>query len=46
VVGGKNLAEGNVEFKQRAGGEMQLLAPEQAIESVIAKVRESCGGSR
>jgi len=46
VVGGKNLAEGNVEFKQRAGGEMQLLAPEQAIEAVIAKVRESCGGGR
>lgn len=46
VVGGKNLVDGKVEFKQRAGGEMQLITPEQAIESVIAKVRESCGGSR
>jgi len=46
VVGGKNLAEGKIEFKQRSGGEMLLLAPEQAIEMVVAKVRESCGGSR
>jgi prolyl-tRNA synthetase len=46
VVGGKNLIEGKVEFKQRSGGEMQLLTPEQAIEAVVAKVRESCGGCR
>ena len=46
VVGGKNLADGKVEFKQRSGGEMQLLVPEQAIEVVVAKVRESCGGCR
>jgi len=46
VVGGKNLAEGKVEFKQRAGGEMQLLAPEQAIETVIAQVKAACGGIR
>jgi prolyl-tRNA synthetase len=44
VVGGKNLADNKVEFKQRAGGEMQLLAPEQAIEAVIAAVRSVCGG--
>ncbi|MCE1226220.1 MAG: proline--tRNA ligase [Geobacteraceae bacterium] len=46
VVGGKNLAEGKVEFKQRAGGEMQLLVPEQAIETVIAQVKAACGGTR
>jgi len=46
VVGGKNLADGKVEFKQRAGGEMQLLAPDQAIESVIAAVHAACGGTR
>ncbi|MDK9717319.1 MAG: proline--tRNA ligase [Trichlorobacter sp.] len=46
VVGGKNLAEGKVEFKQRAGGEMQLLVPEQAIETVIAQVKAACGGNR
>ena len=46
VVGGKNLAEGKVEFKKRAGGEMQLLVPEQAIETVIAQVKAVCGGTR
>ena len=46
VVGGKNLAEGKVEFKKRAGGEMQLLLPEQAIETVIAQVKAVCGGTR
>ncbi|SKA08979.1 prolyl-tRNA synthetase [Trichlorobacter thiogenes] len=46
VVGGKNLAEGKVEFKQRVGGEMQLLVPEQAIETVIAQVKAACGGTR
>jgi prolyl-tRNA synthetase len=46
VVGGKNLAEGKVEFKQRAGGEMQLLVPEQAIETVLAQVKAACGGTR
>lgn len=46
VVGGKNLAEGKVEFKQRAGGEMQLLVPEQAIETVIVQVKAACGGTR
>jgi prolyl-tRNA synthetase len=46
VVGGKNLADGKVEFKLRAGGEMQLLAPDQAIETVITAVRAVCGGTR
>ncbi|MDD2500366.1 MAG: proline--tRNA ligase [Geobacter sp.] len=46
VVGGKNLAEGKVEFKQRSGGEMQLLTPEQAVEAVIAQVKAACGGTR
>lgn len=44
VVGGKNLADNKVEFKQRAGGEMQLLPPEQAVDEVIAAVRSACGG--
>ncbi len=46
VVGGKNLADGKVEYKLRAGGDMQLLVPEQAIENVIAAVRTACGGLR
>lgn len=46
VVGGKNLAEGKVEFKQRTSGDLQLLSPEEAIDSVIAQVRAVCGGSR
>lgn len=45
VVGGKNLADGNVEFKQRAAGEMQLLTPDQAIQTVISAVRTACGGN-
>jgi prolyl-tRNA synthetase len=46
VVGGKNLADGKVEYKLRAGGDMQLLVPEQAIENVIVAVRTACGGLR
>ncbi len=46
VVGGKNLAEGKVEFKERNGEEMQLLTPEEAIEKVIFIVRQACGGNR
>jgi len=46
VVGGKNLAEGKVEFKQRAGGEMRLLTPEEAIEQAISEVRRALGGGR
>ncbi len=46
VVGGKRLAEGKVEFKERNGEEMQLLTPEEAIEKVIFIVRKACGGNR
>jgi len=46
VVGGKNLAEGKVEFKRRAGGEMRLLTPEEAIEQVVSEVRRALGGGR
>ena len=46
VVGGKNLADGKVEFKQRAGGEMVLLTPVEAIARVLEAVRSACGGTR
>jgi prolyl-tRNA synthetase len=46
VVGGKNLAEGKVEYKHRAGGDVQLVAPDQAIDAVIQEVRAACGGAR
>lgn len=44
VVGGKNLADGNVEYKQRAGGEMELMTPDEAAARVIEAVRSACGG--
>ena len=46
VVGGKNLADGKVEYKQRAEGEMVLLTPEEAIDRVLEAVRTACGGAR
>jgi len=46
VVGGKNLADGKVEFKLRSGGEMELLTPDEAADQVIAAVRAACGGIR
>ena len=46
VVGGKNLAEGKVEFKQRGGGEMQLVTPDQAFEAVKSAVQAACGGAQ
>ncbi len=45
-VGGKNLAEGKVEFKLRAGGEMLLLPPQEAVDRVIVEVRAALGGGR
>lgn len=45
VVGGKNLADGKVEFKQRGGGEMQLVSPDQAFEAVKIAVQAACGGA-
>lgn len=46
VVGGKNLADGKVEFKLRSGGEMELLTPDEAADRVIALVHSACGGVR
>ncbi|CAH2031156.1 proline--tRNA ligase [Trichlorobacter ammonificans] len=45
-VGGKNLADGKVEFKLRSGGEMLLLTPDEAVERVIADVRAALGGGK
>ncbi|MGB4600259.1 MAG: proline--tRNA ligase [Trichlorobacter sp.] len=46
VVGGKNLADGKVEYKERAGGEMTLLTPDEAADRVLEAVRKACGGIR
>jgi prolyl-tRNA synthetase len=46
IVGGKNLADGKVEFKQRTGGEVQLLVPELAVDAVITAVQAATGGCR
>lgn len=46
VVGGKNLADGKVEYKERAGGEMVLLSPDEAVARVTEAVRGACGGAR
>jgi prolyl-tRNA synthetase len=44
VVGGKHLADNKVEFKQRADGDMQLLTPDQAYETIVTTVISACGG--
>lgn len=44
VVGGKNLADGKVEFKLRSGGEMQLISPDEAFKTVCKEVGAVCGG--
>jgi prolyl-tRNA synthetase len=41
VVGGKNLAEGKVELKERKSGEVSLLSPEEAVERVKEMVAEA-----
>jgi prolyl-tRNA synthetase len=41
VVGGKNLAEGKVELKERRGGVVELLSPEEAAEKVKELVAEA-----
>jgi prolyl-tRNA synthetase len=41
VVGGKNLAEGKVELKERRGGVVELLSPEEAVEKVKGIVAEA-----
>jgi len=41
VVGGKNLAEGKVELKERRGGVVELLSPEEAVTKVKEMVSEA-----
>jgi prolyl-tRNA synthetase len=41
VVGGKNLAEGKVELKERRGGVVDLLSPEEAVARVKGIVAEA-----
>jgi prolyl-tRNA synthetase len=41
VVGGKNLAEGKVELKYRRSGEVDLLAPDEAVAKVKGMVAEA-----
>ncbi len=41
VVGGKNLAEGKVELKDRRSGEVELLSLEEAVEQVKVRVAEA-----
>jgi prolyl-tRNA synthetase len=41
VVGGKNLAEGKVELKERRGGVVELLSPEEAVTKVKEMVAEA-----
>jgi prolyl-tRNA synthetase len=41
LVGPKGLAEGRVEVKRRRGGKRELLAPQDAVERVVAAVRQA-----
>ncbi len=41
VVGSKNLAEGKVELKHRASGEVELLSPEEAVSRIKGLVEEA-----
>jgi prolyl-tRNA synthetase len=41
VVGAKNLADGKVELKQRAGGDMELLPVDDAVARIQFLVREA-----
>jgi prolyl-tRNA synthetase len=41
VVGGKTLAEGKVELKERRGGLVELLSPEDAVEKVSGIVADA-----
>ena len=40
-MGGKNLAEGKVELKERRGGVVELLSPEEAVTKVKGIVAEA-----
>ena len=42
VVGEKGLAEGKVEFKRRAGNDIEKVSPEDAVERVAKIVSEEC----
>jgi len=44
VVGGKTLAEGKVELKLRRSGEVELLAPAEAVARVKGMVAEALAG--
>ena len=44
VVGSKNLAQGNVELKERKSGEVSLLPIAEAVEKVKAMVKEALEG--
>ncbi|ABK99365.1 proline--tRNA ligase [Pelobacter propionicus] len=41
VVGSKGLSEGKVEVKIRASGEMLLLSPDEAVETIVRMVRDA-----
>lgn len=41
VVGSKGLAEGKVEVKIRTTGEMLLLSPDEAVETIVRMVRDA-----
>jgi prolyl-tRNA synthetase len=41
VVGSKGLAEGKVEVKIRRSGEMLLLSPDEAVETIVRMVAEA-----
>jgi prolyl-tRNA synthetase len=41
VVGAKNLADGKVELKQRRGGDLELLAIDDAVARITTLVREA-----
>jgi prolyl-tRNA synthetase len=43
IVGAKNLLDGKVELKQRRGGEMELMAIDDAVKKVTALVIEAVG---
>jgi prolyl-tRNA synthetase len=45
VVGGKNLADGKVEFKLRRGGDVVLMTPDQAVAETVQLVQQACGGN-
>jgi prolyl-tRNA synthetase len=41
TVGKKALADGNVELKQRSGGDLEKMPPEKAIEEIVQRVQQA-----